>query len=167
MIFDVILIALILLAAYYTGIFRGAPFVPTKKETLERMINAAQIQPGNKVADIGSGDGRIIIAAAQAGGESHGYEINPLLVIWSIYKINKAGLRGRAFVHWKSFWGVDYSQFDIVTLFGVSNIMKKLGEKLKKEMKPGSKVVSNIFQFPNWQGEKHEEVYVYRIEKTS
>lgn len=160
---DISLIFALLLAAYYTGIFKGAPFVPTDRQTLETMIRITQIKPGERLADLGSGDGRILIAAARAGAVAHGYEINPFLILWSLYKIRKAGVADRAFVHWKSFWRADYSNFDIVMLFGITSIMKKLGLKLKAELRPGSRVISNTFQFPEWEPEKVQNVFVYKI----
>jgi ribosomal protein L11 methylase PrmA len=165
MLFNVLLIFIVLLLAYYSGIIKGAPFVPTQKLALEKMIALADIKPGEKLVDLGSGDGRIVIAAAKAGAEAHGYEINPLLVLWSKYKIKKAGLTSKAFIHKKNFWFVDFHKYDIVMLFGISGIMEKLEGKLMTELKPGSRVVSNIFKFPNWQGQTSEGVSVYRVEK--
>ncbi len=164
---SILLIFLILLVAYFLGIFRGAPFVPTQADALERMIRSAEIKPGEKLADLGSGDGRIVIAAAKAGAEAHGFEINPLLVWYSRRQIKKAGLNGKAFIHWKSFWYQDFSSYQIVTLFGITSIMKNLEQKLKTELSPGSRVVSNIFRFPNWEYTKDGSVYTYRIEKTT
>jgi cyclopropane fatty-acyl-phospholipid synthase-like methyltransferase len=162
---DLALIFILLLAAYYTGIFKGAPFVPTKVATVDQMIALAEIKPGERLADLGSGDGRILIAAAKAGAIAHGYEINPLLILWSLYKIKKAGVGDRAFVHWKSFWRANLSQFEAITVFGITGIMGKLEDKLKKELRPGSRVVTNIFKFPTWEGEKHDGVTVYRSQK--
>lgn len=159
---NIALIFLVLLVAYYLGVFRGAPFLPTQKHALEKMIALAEIKPGEKLADLGSGDGRIVIAAAIAGAEAHGYEINPLLVWWSRYNIKQAGLSARAFIHQKNFWRVDFSEYNIVMLFGITGIMKGLEKKLKTELKPGSRVVSNIFVFPNWEGEKSGGVTVYK-----
>jgi Xaa-Pro aminopeptidase len=65
------------------GGIRGAPFVLTGSRTVKTMTALANIQPGEKAADLGSGDGRILIAIARAGAEAHGYEINPFLVLWS------------------------------------------------------------------------------------
>jgi cyclopropane fatty-acyl-phospholipid synthase-like methyltransferase len=163
---SLLLIFLILIVTYFLGIFRGAPFVPTQADALERMIRSARIKPGEKLADLGSGDGRIVIAAGKAGAEAHGFEINPLLVWYSRRQIKKAGLSGRAFIHWKSFWRQDFSEFQIITIFGITSIMKDLEQKLKAELAPGSRVVSNIFRFPNWSSEKDGSVHVYRIEKS-
>lgn len=141
---------------------KGAPYVPTKQKAVQKMIDLAGIKPGQKAVDLGSGDGRIVIAFAQAGADSHGYEINPLLVWWSRWKIRKAGLEGKAFVHQKSFWNEDLSSYDVVALFGVRYIMKELGQKLEKELKSGAKIVSYGFSFPGWQyKDKGEGVLLY------
>ena len=150
-------------ALLLSTVIRGAPFVPTRHSAVARIVALSELQPGQKAADIGSGDGRIVIAMARAGAVAHGYEINPFLVWWSKYKIYKAGLSGRAFVHWGSFWKVNFSEFDVVTIFGIGKIMKELGEKLRRELQPGAHVVSYVFSFPDWQYElKESAVMVYR-----
>ena len=114
-----------------------------------------------KAADIGSGDGRIVIALARAGAVAHGYEINPLLVWWSRVKIRRAGLDGRAYIHRKNLWHTDFSSFDAVTVFGVFHIMRRLETKLRRELKPGARAVSIGFEFPTWPAaEKYDGIYV-------
>lgn len=140
----------------------GGPFVSSNKKIIEKMISFLGINSGDKAADLGSGDGRLVIALAKAGAEAHGYEINPFLVWLSRKNIEKAGLQGKAFVHRKNIWKTDLSQFNIIAVYGISYMMKKLEAKLKKELKPGSKIVSNYFTFPIWQYSKKEEgVYLY------
>mgnify|MGYP001577833905 FL=1 len=129
------------------------------------MIKLLDIRPGEKAADIGSGDGRIVIAMARAGAETHGYEIDPLLIWRSRRKIRQAGLQNKSFIHWKDFWNEDFSSFDIVTVYGIKHIMKKLEEKLKKELKPGARVVSNGFKFPTWQPLKSQDGLHLYIQK--
>lgn len=154
-----LIVVLILLAS----VIRGAAFIPTKPETVKKMIALANVRPGEKAVDLGSGDGRIVIALAKAGIQAHGYEINPLLVWWARRKISKAGLTDKAFIHWKSFWGQDLSSFDIVTIFGINYIMPGLEKKLRKELKAGSRVVTNAFTFPNWpHAQKADGVYLYK-----
>lgn len=141
---------------FYALIF-GAPYVPIPKYGLDKIIEFAAVKPGQKAVDLGSGDGRIMIAMAKAGAIVHGYEINPLLVWWTQRRIKQEGLEGRAFVYLKSFWNEDLYSFDIVTLFGVRKIMKRLEEKLDKELKPGAKIISFGFSFPCWQYSKKEK----------
>lgn len=114
--------------------------------------------------DLGSGDGRLVIALAKAGAEAHGFEINPFFVRRARKNICKAGLTDRAFIHQKSFWGETLSGFDIVVVYGISYIMKRLEEKLRKEVGPGTRVISNSFVFPNWLPSKKEgNVRLYEL----
>ncbi len=145
-------------------IFYGAVFASSTPEIIEKMMVFANIKTGEKTADIGSGDGRLVIAMAKRGAEAHGYEINPLLVWLSRRNIKKAGLNGQAFIHWKNLWRVDFSEFSVVTVYGISYMMKKLETKLKKELKPGARVVSKYFTFPSWPYSKKEDnIYLYIV----
>ncbi len=142
---------------------RGAFYAPTNKEALETMVRLARVEQGEKAIDIGSGDGRIVIALAKAGAIAHGYEINPLLVWWSRFKIRRAGLGNRAFIFWGDFWHQKFGSFDIVTVYGITYIMKGLEKKLRRELKPGTRVISHGFQFPTWQcSEQSLRVYLYK-----
>lgn len=142
----------------------GAPFVPIDKTVLKRMIALLQVQPGEKAADLGSGDGRIVIELAKAGVRAHGYEINPLIVLTSRKNIKNARISQQASIHWKSFWNQDFSSFQIITLFGMPHMMKKLQEKLSRELKPGARVISHQFMFPDWQiSQQESQLYLYRI----
>jgi len=137
--------------AIFPVLFKGAIYLPTSKRTVKKMVELANIKPGEIAVDLGSGDGRLVIALAKAGAEAHGYEINPLLVFLARRNIRKARFKGKAFIHFKNFWKEDFSQFDIVTIFGIGYAMESLEQKLKKELKIGARVVSNTFPFPNWQ----------------
>lgn len=140
----------------------GAIYFPTTPRSVETMRKLAEITPGQKIADLGSGDGRILIALAKAGAETHGYEVDPFLVMRSRRAIRKAGLERKAFVHWKSFWKTDLGHYDTVVAYGFPHIMKKLGNKLKRELRPGTKVISNVFTFPNLHEIRSEnKVHLY------
>ena len=109
-----ILFLIILLTLILIILLRGAPYVPSQEKTIRQMILLAGILPGERAIDLGSGDGRVVIALARAGAEAHGYEINPLLVWLGRRKIRKEGLEKVAFIHFKDFWSVDFSAFDMV-----------------------------------------------------
>ena len=144
-------------------IAKGAPFVPSRNKTVQKMVSLAGINAGDRAADLGSGNGKIVIAIARAGAEAHGYEINPLLVWWSRVSIRKAGLTGKAFIHTKNFWKEDLSGFNVITLYGIDYIMSGLEKKLKEELPSGARIVSNSFKFPNWpEILKEEGVYLYK-----
>jgi hypothetical protein len=127
----------------------GAIYFPTTPSSLTVMLKFADAKPGDKIADLGSGDGRILIAFAKAGTEAHGYEVDPLLVWSSRRAIRKAGLGNKAIVHWQSFWKADLSPYRSVVAYGFPPIMKTLANKLKRELAPGAKVISNVFAFPD------------------
>ena len=143
---------------------RGAFFVPSRRNDVSRMLSFLNVRHGMRIADLGSGDGRLLIAIAEAGGEAHGYEHNPLLVWQSRWAIKKRGLQNRAFVHYSDFWKEDFSSYDAVVLYGIPYIMSKLEAKLRRELRPGTRVVSNAFTFPTWEPiEKVHRVYLYQI----
>ena len=145
------------------SIIKGAPFATSRPETIKRMVSLSRVKRGERVADLGAGDGRILIAFAKAGGKAYGYEINPLLVLLARHRIKKARLERQAFVYWKNFWKVNYSSFDIIVLFGISSIMPPLEKKLGSELKIGARIISNAFAFPFWNYErKEDELYLYK-----
>lgn len=165
---SIIISSLVLLALFGTLVvivwsFFNAPYAPSVKNRLDAMLDLANIQPGDKAVDLGSGDGRVVIAMAQAGAEAHGYEINPWLVLWSRYAIRRAGLKGRAFVHCKSLWHADVHDSNLVALYILDRVMPSLEEKLGKELPPNARIVSNAFQFPTWKPIKRKDnVYLYK-----
>lgn len=162
---SVIFIALLSFTIFIVWmLLNGAPYAPTGSERLNNMILLAKAKKGEKMADLGSGDGRIVIEFAKKGLEAHGYEANPILVILSIRKIKKEKLEKKAFIHFKSFWGINFSYFDIITIYGIPYIMGRLGEKAEKELKPGSRLISSHFQLPNRKFIKEMgKVYLYKF----
>lgn len=149
---------------YLFPLGRGAIYEPSDNREVETIIRLADIKKGQKTTDLGSGDGRIVIAMAKKGAKAHGYEVNPFLVYRSREKIKQAGLEKNAFIHWKSFWRTDFSDFDVVVTFQVGYIMKKLEKKLFKEMKPGSLIISHYWTFPNVKPlETRGEIHLYQV----
>jgi cyclopropane fatty-acyl-phospholipid synthase-like methyltransferase len=161
----ILLYVLIVLAAltfaYLLGLMNGALYVPTDRKMVEDMLDAANLSPSDTLVDLGSGDGRLVIAAAKRGAHAVGYEVNPVLVWLSNHEIRKAHLEEKARVHWKDFWRADLSPYSVVTVFGIGHIMKRLERKLERELKPGSRVVCNLFTLPTWEGKKEKGVFVY------
>lgn len=152
-IFQLIGIVIILLVIYFLGrpIVHGAIYFPTTPRGTEIMLRLGSVGSGTKLVDLGSGDGRIVIEAAKRGATAVGYEINPVLVRRSRRAIERAGVAHRATVHWKSFWDADLSQFDIIIVYGIPYILRDLQKKFARELKPGTKILSNAFPFPRWK----------------
>ena|SRR3989344_2898564 len=141
------------------------PYVPSLPERLETMFSLINVAPGQKSVDLGSGDGRVVIEFAKKGLEAYGYEERADLVELAEMNIKKEKLEGRAFVFNKDFWQIDLSEFDVVTIYGITGVMAKLEEKLEKELKPGAIFVSNGFRLPHWEPvAKFNFIYVYKKE---
>jgi cyclopropane fatty-acyl-phospholipid synthase-like methyltransferase len=158
----ILIIILLIFFFWLSSFFFGAPFQPSSNKAVEEIIKLAEIKKGQKIADLGSGDGKIVIEFAKYGAEAHGFEINPFLVWLSKRKIKKLGLEKKAFIHWKNFFKQNFSEFNVITSFQISYIMPELEEKLKKELKKGSKVISNTWTFPKWKPKKRlGHVYLY------
>jgi len=165
-----VLTALVVAAAVYLFFFvffpigRGAIYDPSTQAEAEMMAALANVQPGEKAADLGSGDGRVVCALARAGAEAHGFEINPILVLVSRRNIRAAGLAGRAFIHWRNFWRCDLSRFTLITSFQVGFVMGRMEAKLRRELAPGSRIVSHYWKFPGLGPEEtRANIYRYRI----
>lgn len=142
-------IAVIIGVLVIISLKRGAVFLPMRRGAVDKMVRLLEIKPRDKAVDLGSGDGRVVLALARAGAEAHGYEHNPFLVWWSRFRIYRAGLSGRAFIHRGNFWKIDLSEFSVVTVFGISYVMKPLEEKLLREAYLGTRVASYVFKFPS------------------
>jgi len=146
----------------YPFLFWGAIYVPTKPERVEKMIEFLDIKPGQMIADLGAGDGRLLIAAANKGAKAYGYEINPILVSAARKNIRKAGVEDKALIFCKNLWHQDLRDFDSVVVYGMGHMMGGLEKKFNKELKHGAKVVSNYFVFPKWKPEHHKDkIYFY------
>lgn len=126
----------------------GAPFVPLEPEVVDHIMDMAKIQPGEIFYDLGSGDGRLVIAAALRGAKAYGVEIDPFRVWYSRLCIFIFGLSTRAHIIQKNFLDVDLSKADIITTYLLPETNDILYPKLIKEMKSGTRLVSAAFNFP-------------------
>lgn len=154
---------LFLLLTTFLSIIYGAPYVVTDKKTIEKIFSFVSMQKNYKVADLGSGDGRIVIAFAKKGIKVHGYEINPFLFCLSKYKVIKHGLSNKAFIHLKNYWNQNLSSYNVIVVYGMKHIMYKLENKLLKELKKGSFVISVAYKFPTWKcTKKKDNLFLYK-----
>lgn len=129
----------------------GAPYVPTHPELLKTMLELVQIKPTDRVVDLGSGDGRIVFAAAQAGAaKAMGYEIDG----WQNHRARRRAKREKIqsveFVT-GSFWKAPLHDVDVVFLYALPPYMPALVKKLTTELKPGARVVSLMYDLPGWE----------------
>lgn len=122
-------------------------FIPTPAPVVDEMLRLARLQPGELLIDLGSGDGRIVIAAAAAGARAIGYEIDPTLVAASTAEIAALGLETRAAIRDSNLFDADLSEADVVTLYLSPAMNRRLIPQLEA-MKPGARIVSHDFDIP-------------------
>lgn len=138
------------------------PFVTTSTDNLKTVIELADVKKGMRVADLGSGDGRVVLEFARHGGIVDGFEIKPELVERARQRVIDAGLYEKVKIFDESFWDVNLSQYDIIYIYGMNSIMGRLEQKLMSEMKPGAIFISNIFRLPRWKPKKMKsDIYLY------
>lgn len=147
----------------------GAPWAPTSRGIVRKMLVLADINPGELLYDLGSGDGRIILQASREfHARSVGIEINPLWVFWARLQVLLFGLRGKTRVVWGNLFNTDLSGADVVTLYLHQGTTDRLKAKLEQELKPGARVISHSFTFKGWEPAKTDSeahIYAYKISK--
>jgi len=147
------------------------PFVPTPQEVVEAMLKLANVKPGDVVYDLGCGDGRIVVTAAQKfGARGVGIDINPERIRESNENAKNAGVTDQVQFIEKSFFDAEIKDATVVTLYLLSDVNLRLKPKLLKELKPGSRIVSHSFDMGDWKPDKeltvnHRKVYLWIVPK--
>lgn len=134
------------------------PYVPTPPEVVEAMLDMAGLQPGEHLVDLGSGDGRIPIAAARRGATALGVEIDPRLVTRARTLAQMAGQEERARFHRADLFTVRLRDADVVTLYLLPDVNARLRPKLLTELRPGARVVSHAFDMGDWAPDESRSV---------
>ncbi len=129
-------------------------YVPTPHEVVAKMLDMAQVQKGDIVYDLGCGDGRIVVAAAQRGAKATGWDINPERVKEAQENVAKNKVEANAKIIHDDIFTLDLSGANVVTLYLLTSLNEKLIPQLEK-LKPGSRIVSHDFSMP---GVKPEQV---------
>lgn len=139
-----IITAIILLFGFV--VLFGAPYLPTLGKQQKTALELLDLKPGQTLLELGSGDGRMLAAAAKQGIKSIGYELNPLLVVYS--KLRLWRYRKLARVRWANFWNRKLPACDGIYVFLLDRYMPKLHTKITQEISNPVKVVSYAFKFP-------------------
>jgi ubiquinone/menaquinone biosynthesis C-methylase UbiE len=138
-----------------------APFVPSPQPVVERMLEAADLRPGEVVYDLGCGDGRIVITAAREfKAKGVGVEISDRLAREAEDQVRKLGLQNRVSIVHGDLLNVDLRSADIVTLYLLTDVNDRLKPTFEKELRPGARVVSHDFEIRGWRPWRTESVNV-------
>jgi ribosomal protein L11 methylase PrmA len=133
-------------------------FVPTPTEVVDRMLQLAQVKKGDVVYDLGCGDGRIVVRAAQKYGvKAIGIDIDPKRVAESMENVKKNNVEKMVTIKHGDIFVEDISDANVVTLYLLESLNKKLKPKLSK-LKPGTRIVSQTFSMPGAKPDKVETV---------
>jgi SAM-dependent methyltransferase len=132
-----------------------APFVPTPQDVVERMLTLAQVTRDDVVYDLGSGDGRLVVTAAQKfGARGVGIDIDPDRIEEGRANAQKAGVQDRVEFRLQDAMTADLSEATVVTLYLLSSSNVKLRPRLTGQLKPGARIVSHQFGMGDWTPDK-------------
>ena len=130
-------------------------WVPTPQGLVDKMLDMTKVTQADTVYDLGSGDGRTVIAAAKRGANATGIEYNPDMVELSTKNAEKAGVSARARFIKADLFETDLSSATVITMYLLPSINVKLRPKILN-LKPGTRVVSHAFTMDDWQADQTE-----------
>ncbi len=150
-----ILLALVLVLAFSVAYASasGAPWVPTWRRDIERFLVLAQPVAGERMFELGCGDGRVVITAAKERGVSGvGVELSLLQVL--VANVRSLWSRSGVRIRWQNAFNADIKNADLVYLFLMPETYAKIRPKFEAELKPGARVVSYVWPIPGWEPTK-------------
>ena len=141
----------------------GSPSVWSKDEHIARLLT--YVKPNMKVADLGCGDGRVLIAAVKAGAKfGEGWEIEPYVYYQAERNIKNEQLQKRITVHFSDMWGADLKPYDLVYVYQLTRYAPRFVAKCKREMRAGTTVIANTYPLDGLKLVKTDhELFVYMI----
>lgn len=135
------------------------PYVPTPQAVVDRMLELAEIKPGDYLIDLGSGDGRIPITATQRYQiRALGVDLDPERIREANENAREAGVTGRVEFRQQDLFDTAISDASVLTMYLLPVVNLKLRPRLLYELKPGARVVSHAFRLGEWQADHFEEV---------
>ena len=130
-------------------------WVPTPPELVDKMLELADVSEKDYLIDLGSGDGRTVIAAAKLGAKALGIEFNPDMVKLSKIKAEEAGVSNNTNFIEADLFGYDLSEATVITMFLLPDINLRLRPRLL-DLRPGTRIVSNTFTMGEWEPDYEE-----------
>ena len=135
-----------------------APYVPSAVATVEAMLELAGVGTGDRLIDLGCGDGRIVIAAARRGARALGVDLDPVRVREARLAARAAGVSAEAAFRVEDLFETPLGEASVVTLFLLPHVNGFLEQRLRSQLMPGARVVSHLYPMAGWPAEKDVEV---------
>ncbi len=159
-----LVICAVLFIAFTFVIAFGAPFLPTLKARVPEALDLIDLKPGETLLELGSGDGRVLLAAAKRNINAVGYELNPLLVIYSWLLTLR--YRKNVKIIWGNYWNRQWPKSNGIFVFLLQPYMSKLDKKLVQQYDYKGRVVSFAFTIPDKKPSKEKNgLYLYKYSK--
>jgi SAM-dependent methyltransferase len=162
-----IVLVVVILAVCFGGVlFFGAPYLPTLTPQVHTALELANLKPGETLLELGCGDGKILIAAAQVGLHAVGYELNPIMALIAWLRTRR--FRREVRVVWGNFWTEEWPPADAIFTFLLDRYMVKLDERISSSATRAVKLVSFAFKVPNKEAVAEKAgVFLYEYERAS
>ena len=141
-------------ASHVTGQDLDVPYVPTPNNVVERMLDLTDVKSSDYVIDLGSGDGRIVIAAAKRGANGHGIDLDPERIAEARENARREGVDGQIMFMEENIFDTDFSEASVITMYLLPSVNKKLRPELINKLQPGTQVVSHSFDMGSWKADK-------------
>jgi SAM-dependent methyltransferase len=136
-----------------------APYIASDYDVVDAMLALAEVRPNDDVIDLGSGDGRILIAAARShGARGLGVDIDPARVREAIANAHAAGVANRVVFRQQDLFRTPLANADVLTLYLTPEVNLRLKSRIQGQMRPGTRVVSEDFAMGDWRPEQHKRI---------
>ena len=130
------------------------PYVPTPNDVVTKMLDLADVDSSDYVIDLGSGDGRIVIAAAKRGATGHGIDLDPKRVAEARSNAESQEVDDQILFMEENIFDTDFSKASVITMYLLPTINKKLRPHLLEKLEPGTRIVSHSFNMGDWEADK-------------
>lgn len=156
-----LIILMVIASCFFLVVLFGAPYLPTLSHQKETALDMLDLKPGQTLLELGSGDGRVLLAAAKRGINSVGIELNPVLVVFSFFLTLR--YRKNVRIIWGNFWRVKWPAADGIFVFLLDKYMTRLDKKIEMTQKKPMKLASFAFKIPDKKITKEKNsIYLYK-----
>jgi SAM-dependent methyltransferase len=130
------------------------PYVPTPDNVVQKMLDVTDVKPSDYVIALGSGDGRIVIAAAERGANGHGVDLDPERIEEARQNAKNAGVDDQILFIEGNIFDTDFSEASVITMYLLPSVNKKLRPELLDKLQPGTRIVSHSFDMGDWKADQ-------------